>query len=406
MDDDKHDDAAPPSGNSRKRAAPTIDLTASSVSDSAATPSDGSASTAPSSDPKPRKSWRDRFATARAAVTPSFRWPTFSGVKVPRPARVALSSMLVAGFTGGAAALLVLGAYWFGDSSGGSSRILSRLPTTTAKSDKDSPGKQVAKVEPRAATATAPQNSALGSRIDALDKSVAALRDELAATHASIDELKATSTSQAPDLHAVEERISKIERATVALTGEMSAPQKSAGDDPRLRNVAAATLLDTSVRQGEPYSTALSSAKALTNDASNLKPLDEFAASGIPSANALSRELLTLLPQLSPKPAASAAPVRLVDRLQQSASKLVRVQRTDGAVDPANATTARVKDAAQRNDIAAARRELNSLSVADRASVQGWMDKVDARDAALSASKQFALDAMTALSKPAPEAGK
>ena len=90
-----------------------------------------------------------------------------------------------------------------------------------------------------------------------------------------------------------------------------------------------------------------------------------------------------------------------MDRLQQSASKLVRVQRTDGVVDPANAAIARVKDAAQRNDIVAARRELNSLSAADRAPVQPWMDKADAREAALTASKQFALDTMTALSKPA-----
>lgn len=398
MDDDKNDDATSPTGSSRKRAAPTIDLTASSVSDSAAA-GDGSASATPSAESKPRKSWRDRFAAARAAVTPSFTRPSFSGVKVPGPARAALSSMLIAGFTGAAAALLVLGAYWFWDSSGGSSRILSRLPTTTAKTDRDSPGKQVAKVEPRAATSTttAPQNAALASRIDALDKSVAALRDDVAAVRASVEELKATPASQAPDLSAVEERISKIERATVALTGEIAAPQKPATDDPRLRRVAVAAALDAAVNRGEPYAVALSAAKSTAEDASILKPLDEFADKGIPSASALSRELIALLPQILPR--TSSQPTGLLDRLQQSAAKMVRIRRVDD--DVTTAIAAKAESAARREDVAAARREVEPLSGGSRAPVASWIEKVDAREAALVASRQFASSAASALPKPA-----
>jgi hypothetical protein len=398
MDDDKHDDATSPSGSSRKRAAPTIDLTASSVSDSAATPSDAGVTSAP--DSKPRKSWRDRFAGVRSAVTPSFRWPSFSGVKTPRPARAALSSMFVPGITGAVAALLVLGAYWWWDSSGGSSRILSRLPTSTAKSDRDSPGKQIVKVEPRAApaTATTPQNAALASRIDALDKSVAALRDDVAAARASIDELKAASASQAPDLSAVEERISKIERATVALTGEIAAPQKSTTDDPRLRRVTIAATLDAAVNRGEPYAVALSAAKAASEDASTLKPLDEFADKGIPSASALSRELIALLPQILPK-TSSSQPTGLLDRLQQSAAKMIRIRRVDD--DATTAIAAKAESAARRDDLAAARREVESLSGSSRAPIASWIEKVDAREAALAASRQFASSAAAALPKPA-----
>ena len=43
-----------------------------------------------------------------------------------------------------------------------------------------------------------------------------------------------------------------------------------------------------------------------------------------------------------------------------------------------------------------------TLAPADRAAAQSWLDKADARDAALAASRQFAADAMTALAKPAP----
>jgi hypothetical protein len=62
---------------------------------------------------------------------------------------------------------------------------------------------------------------------------------------------------------------------------------------------------------------------------------------------------------------------------------------------------ARATAAALRNDVNEARRELMTLAPADRAAAQAWIDKADARDAALAASRQFAADAMTALAKPA-----
>ena len=44
--------------------------------------------------------------------------------------------------------------------------------------------------------------------------------------------------------------------------------------------------------------------------------------------------------------------------------------------------------------------DLKTLSPADRAAAQSWLDKADARDAALAASRQFAADAMNVLAKP------
>jgi len=57
----------------------------------------------------------------------------------------------------------------------------------------------------------------------------------------------------------------------------------------------------------------------------------------------------------------------------------------------------RVTAAALRNDFAEARRELKTLQPSDRAAAQAWLDKADARDAALAASRKFASDATTAL---------
>ncbi|HEY4747856.1 MAG TPA: hypothetical protein VIH38_09830, partial [Steroidobacteraceae bacterium] len=152
---------------------------------------------------------------------------------------------------------------------------------------------------------------------------------------------------------------------------------------------------------GDAYPAALAAAKSLSEKPDALKPLDGFAASGVPSANALSRELLTLVPKLSPPvPENSTTGSGLVDRLQAGAAKLVRIQRTDAVGNDRGAVVARVTAAALRNDMAEARRELNTLAPADRAAAQAWLDKADARDAALAASRQFATEAMAALAQP------
>jgi hypothetical protein len=133
-----------------------------------------------------------------------------------------------------------------------------------------------------------------------------------------------------------------------------------------------------------------------------LKPLDDFAASGVPSAASLSRELLALVPKLSPPAQENATTgTGIVDRLQAGAAKLVRIERTDVVGNDRNAVVARVTAAALRNDYSEARRELNTLAAGDRAAAQAWLDKANERDAALSASRHFATEAMVALAKPA-----
>jgi hypothetical protein len=159
------------------------------------------------------------------------------------------------------------------------------------------------------------------------------------------------------------------------------------------------------VRQSEPFAAALATAKALAPDPNILKPLEPFAATGVPNPNALSRDLLaTLLPKLAAAPeGVTTTGTGIIDRLQAGAARLVRIERTDAAgTTDRSAVVVRAAAAAQRNDIAGARRELNTLTGAERAAVQPGIDRLDARDAALAASHQFAVDALAALSKTAP----
>jgi hypothetical protein len=162
-------------------------------------------------------------------------------------------------------------------------------------------------------------------------------------------------------------------------------------------------MLDLSVRQNEPFKEALKAAKTLAPDPQKLQPLESFAASGVPNAANLCRELLTLVPQLEPpRPGNATTGTGIVDRLQAGAAKLVRIERTDASGSDRSAIVARVTAAAVRNDLSETRRELNSLTPADRAPAQAWLDRAGERDAALAAARHFSTDAMAALAKPAP----
>src|SRR5260370_29532885 len=81
---------------------------------------------------------------------------------------------------------------------------------------------------------------------------------------------------------------------------------------------------------GEHYRAGVATSNTHADKEDTEKRLDGFAATGVPSANALSRELLTLVPKLSPPaPENATSGTGLVDRLQAGAAKLVRIARTD-----------------------------------------------------------------------------
>jgi hypothetical protein len=378
MVDDKSNDIAPqPDLDRPKRAAPTLDLDAIEISDET-----------------------QQADTAEAARTPvrDRSWP--SGT--------ILSSAIISAIFGAASAALVV---WTMGSPGKTAP-----PAPAPQVDNaavDALTARVASVESKVATpavaAPAAADPALAAQIAALEKSVATLRDELAATRAQSEQVAAAVNDvksapreppPPPDLSAINERLAKIEAGASTLAAEVARRNAAPVDDPQLRRMVAASLLDVSVRTGEPYAAALAAARPFAANADALKPLEPFAATGVPSTNALNRELLALLPKLSPPPENSTTGSGIVDRLQAGAARLVRIERTDAvAGNDRNAIVSRVIAAATRNDIAEARRELKTLAPADRAAAQAWIDKADARDAALAASRQFAADAMGAFTK-------
>ncbi|MGJ5076797.1 COG4223 family protein [Bradyrhizobium oligotrophicum] len=433
---DEPDTAAPASDTGRpKRPPPTIDLeptsreerpsasesaaerpTASPWSAPAEALAEGSSGAASQSHPHAAGDTEPESAasetpeeTVAAAEPPRAELPP---LPPPRP----VSPWIIAPFSGAAAAALVIGVGWML----GWPQVVSPSAVSPQASAVDALATRVAGLEQRIGK---PDGAATG-RLDAADKAIAALRNDIAGLRAQADKTVAAlndvraqprdgaAPAPAPepvDLSGLTARIDALEQASrsqsAALAQESRKITEAAAakptDDAPLRRVVAATLLDVAVRHGDPYGPALSTAKSLAPDPAALKPLEVFATTGVPSPAALSRELLTIVPKLSPPAPESTTGTSILSKLSAGASSLVKVERTDGAGTDRGAVVARITAAALRNDFAEARRELKGLSPEDRAPANDWLARADARDAALSTARKFADDAMTALAKPA-----
>ncbi|HKS18528.1 MAG TPA: hypothetical protein VJS63_04880 [Bradyrhizobium sp.] len=405
MVDDRPEDNGSFGESSRpRREPPTIDLRATDVSSEPA---------------KPQAGAQAEPASPESAPAPDAQ-PVSPQSVSPQP----ISPWAIAPVSGAVAAALVIGVGWVLGWPAVQAPTPAPVPQLNAAAIDDLTAR-IAGLETRAGKPVA-TDPATAARIEGIEKSLAALRGELSTTRvqaekltSAINDIRAAprdGAAAAIDLSAVNERITKIEDATRSQGAEIAqqrakiadikaAEAKPAdarpADDLPLRRLVASALLDVLVRVGDPYMAALDATKSLADRADALKPLDVFATSGVPNVNALCRELITIVPKLSP-PQPENPPTTgtgIVDRLQAGAAKLVRIQRADAVGDDRGSIVARVTAAALRNDLAEARRELNTLSAADRAPAQAWLDKADARDAALATSRQYAADAMAALAQ-------
>src|SRR4051794_142811 len=423
MADDKPEDAglAPESGRA-KRIPPTIDLEATEVSTQpqqvTGEPEAGAATEQAAHEQAKSEEGKSQEEKSQEEKSQEVRSEEAIAAPQPEPAEEessvasasvspSISPWVIAPFSGAVAAAIVIAVGWM--LGWPAVQAPPAAPQVTGATVEALSGR-VAAVE--AKTGKPAADPAMVARIDALEKSATSLRSEIANLRAQSDKTAsalndATSAPRAaaPDLAALNDRLaqleraSKTERAELAQQSEKIADAKTMDDKP-LRHVVAAALLDVAVRHGDPYEAQLTAARSLAAKPETLKPLDTFASSGIPTPVALSRELLNIVPKLSPPAEAPAAGAGIVERLQAGASKLVRIERTDGVGNDRGAIVARVTAFALRNDFVEARRELKTLPDADRAPAQAWLDKTDARDAALAASRKFADAAMADLVKP------
>jgi hypothetical protein len=267
---------------------------------------------------------------------------------------------------------------------------------------------------------------ALTSRIAAAEAQTKSLADSLTALNQHLDEIAGTSQSAAKqadaaqaaaeaaksadqtalqrgDLDALANRIAALE-STVKSLSDNAAHPGSAADDQAARLAIAAAALRAAVERGAPYGAELAAVQSFGADANALAPLQSFAATGVPSAAILAGDLATLTPALRHASDTAADGNSFLGRLEANAQQLVRITPVDAPVgnDP-SAVIARMNVEAERGDIAAALSDAAQLPKAAKPLAADWVKQASAREAAITAARQLAADALAALNKPAAQ---
>jgi hypothetical protein len=247
---------------------------------------------------------------------------------------------------------------------------------------------------------------ALGRRSDdatAAARDARAKSDTAAAAVATLAQKVGTGNPLTKsDLDSFDQRVAALERSHKLLEAELAkssaaSSAAAASGDKALRLSFAANALKAAVERGEPFAPELATVKALGADPAALAPLEPFAASGVPSAGTLARELAELAPMLRPR--AGAPRENFLQRLQVNAEKLVRVRPVDEAAGADASAPTRIDALAAQGDLAGALAELVKLPPAERAPAESWIKQAQARAAAIDASRRLATDALAGLGK-------
>jgi hypothetical protein len=402
-----------------RRRPPTIDLTATEVD-----------AERPAAAQEPSQEPAKEPAAAKA--------PSDGGQQTGEPApgrpRSSIKSA-VAGIVGGAAgaiAVIAIGAgLWFGGYVPPGLVPASPSPQPTNNAAIDEISARLNKIEGAIATqhqaVPPPQpDPALVSRLATAEAATKSLSDSLAAlTHriddaaaaaqnalaqaksASIAADAAKSAAQTgvarSDLDALAARIAPLESTVKTLADDIK-HETATADDRAARLTVAAEALRATVERGAPYQAELAAAKSLGADQSATAPLEAFAEAGVPSAKALAHELASLAPALQQAAEPAASNSSFLGRLENNARRLVVITPVDAPPgdDPASVVT-RIDVDAAHSDIAAALADIAKLPDAAKPVAAAWVEKAQARNAAIAASRKLAADALAALSKPNPQ---
>lgn len=250
-----------------------------------------------------------------------------------------------------------------------------------------------------------------------LDKSVQAAQEESGRVSSGLDELKAALDQQSSsfaktiDVTAavtpVAERVSKIEENLDGVLSRDSARQTNAE-----RIVTALELgnLRRAIDGGKSFAKELDAVNAASNGSLDLKPLEPFKTSGIPSLAEIKKDSRGAL--LSALDAASVSEDASVwDRMLASTRSIVRVRKTDATEgdDSVEATVARIEKHLNAGNLADVLDEVRKLPPETAGKLAQWTEKVAARqsvDQALATVENELKAALIAPAASPPADGK
>jgi len=243
------------------------------------------------------------------------------------------------------------------------------------------------------------------ARVNALEGSVGTLTTAVADLRRRLDEIGAPPagvTAMPPvDLESLTTRVAALEEAAKAVQAALARPAVPEPDQ-AARLAAAVMALRAAAESGAPYAAELAAVRGVAPGNPRLAALEPFAASGLPSLAALGTELAGLVPKAPPRAEPARQEGGWMERLQSTFSRLVRVRPADDAA-PAAGVYAPVQAAVARGDIAAALAAAQGLPEAQRAPIEPWIKKAQARQAALTGVRELSRESLGALAAPKNE---
>jgi hypothetical protein len=236
-------------------------------------------------------------------------------------------------------------------------------------------------------------------RADAAAKSLAEVAQQLAQLNAARATAPAVERS---DLDALAKRLAGLEASTRQI-GEQLTRIANASSPGNTRQAVVALALNAAVERGGPYARELAAIDPAGAGPGALDALKAFADTGVPSAATLARELAAVMPAALKAADVPAAGGGLLERLQSSAGRLVRIrpnaQESQPGDEPA-AVLSRVQAKAARGDIAGAVAEAAKLPATVRAPLEPWIKRAETRDAALGAAATLAAQSLDIIRRP------
>ena len=403
----------------RKRQAPTIDLTATDVSDAAATEAAAAAESEAKADP----------AHSPQTETPELKEETRAEAAAEKPPGANVSQgtpvpwhVFAAGFAGAAFMTIVLVALWFAGLVPARDTAPNTAPNTVlAGVDAASIAalnERIGKIESSVAKFPA-SDATMAQRLAAADNSVKSVNAALAALNKRGDELAAIAAEARARADSAEKAVADLRSSLQDISRNASAAPsaadvdvvqkrlaameqaiKSAPNDRAARLAVSAAALRDAVTNGGPFAAELDEVKSLGAGDQALAPLAPFAASGIPQAGPLAAELRAVIPAMV-KASGAQAPARgFLERLEANAEKLVRIRPVDApAGDDPSSVLARIEVESTRGNIDGLLSDLGKLDAATRAPAQAWIARAQARQAAIAAARRLAADTAHALAK-------
>lgn len=242
-----------------------------------------------------------------------------------------------------------------------------------------------------------------------LDKSVQAAQEEAGRVASSLGELKSTVDSQAKtfakatDVAAavgpVTGLISKIEGS---LDGVLQKEKERQSHTERIVTALELGNLKRAIESGEPFAGEFDAVNAASGNRLDLKPLEPFKTTGVPSLTQLKQDarpaLLSALDTANVDPNAS-----VWDRLMASATSVVRIRKIDAAEGDTSveATIARIEQALADNRLADVLAEARKLPPEASAKIAPWIEKIAARHSVDEAIATVENELKAALAAPA-----